>query len=132
MSSNEIVLALSNEVERNERYLAPSNVTQAGQVDRRHEREHVLAIRDAERGLRERLAMAAAEAAADVAWIQGRAQVNIEAKFAIDRAEKLSAVVAGDNPVSQAKFAILDDEFFAQTRNIANRSLPFGDRLFPS
>lgn len=118
---NEIMLALSNEVERSDRYQAPPPASRAGQLDRRHERHHVVAIRDMEREARERVARSAVEAAADIAWIQGRARVNTEAKFAIDRAQKESEVLAQGDPIKQMKFAILDDEFFSQTRVLANK-----------
>lgn len=130
MSSNEIMLALSNEVETNTRYKAPPWTTQAGQVDRRHENQHALAVRDAERRARELVAAAAVETVGDIAWIQGRARVNSEAKFAVDRAQKESEIIAQSDPIKQAKFAILDDEFFAQTRTRANKVQPEGGRLF--
>jgi hypothetical protein len=131
MSGNELMLALSNEVERNDRYQAPALLTHAGQLDRRHENQHAVAIRDYERDARERVAAAAVEATGDIAWIQGRARVNTEAKYAIDRASKESKIIAQGDPVNESKFAILDDEFFADTRGRANRAQPqSGNRLF--
>ncbi len=132
MSSNELMLALSNEVERNDRYGAPPALTRAGQIDRRHEGQHALAIRDFEREARERVAMAAVEATGDIAWIQGRARVISDAKFAIDRAAKESELIAQGDPVKQAKFGLLDDEFFAEVRGRANKPSPIATRLFPS
>jgi hypothetical protein len=111
-------------VERNERYEAPSTLTSEGQRERKHERKHVVAIRDFERDARERVAMAAVEAAGDIAWIQGRARVNTEAKYGIDRAQRESELLAQGDPVKQAKYAILDDEFFADTRMRANKAKP--------
>lgn len=125
------MLALSNEVERNERYLPPSRLSHAGQVERRHEQDHVLAIRDYERAAREHVAESAMEAASDMAWMQGRARVNSEAKFAIDRAQKESEIIAQGDPMKQAKFGILDDEFFADVRKRANKVKPqLGTSLF--
>lgn len=124
MSSNELMLALSTEVERNERYETPPAVSRQGQLERKHERRHVVAIRDYERDARERVALAAVEAAGDIAWIQGRARVNTEAKYAIDRAQRESELLAQGDPTKQAKFAILDDEFFADTRVRANKAQP--------
>lgn len=122
--SNEIMLALSNEVERSERYETPPAVSREGQLERKHERKHVVAMRDYERDARERVAVAAVETAGDVAWIQGRALVNTEAKYAIDRAQRESELLAQGDPVKQAKYAILDDEFFADTRARANKAKP--------
>jgi hypothetical protein len=122
--SNEIMLALSNEVERSERYESPPAVSREGKLERKHERKHVVAMRDFERDARERVALAAVEAAGDIAWIQGRARVNTEAKYAIDRAQRESELLAQGDPVKQAKYAILDDEFFADTRVRANKAKP--------
>ena len=132
MSSNELMLALSNEVERNDRYGPPPALSRAGQIDRRHEGQHAVAIRDLEREARERVAMAAVEATGDIAWIRGRARVVSDAKFAIDRAGKESDLLAQDDPVKQAKYAILDDEFFNEARARSNKSAPTANRLFPS
>jgi hypothetical protein len=131
LSSNEIMSALSNEVDRNDRYVPPSLLTHVGQLERKHENEHVLAIRDYERIAREHVAAAAVEAAGDIAWIQGRVRVNSEAKFAIDRAQKESDIIAQGDEVKQAKFAILDDEFFFEVRKRANKPRPqLGKGLF--
>jgi hypothetical protein len=128
--SNELMLALSGEVERNERYReSPSVFTHAGQMDRRHEGEHVVAIRDEERRARELGVTAATEAVGDIAWIEARARVNTEAKFALSRASKESIVIADKHPELQAEFSILDAEFFQQTRSRANRTQPI-NRLF--
>lgn len=129
MSGNEIMLALSNEVERADRYQTPPPATRAGMLERRHERQHVVAIRDMEREARERVARSAVESAADIAWIQGRSRVNSEAKFAIDRAQKETEILAQGDPVKQMKYAILDDEFFSETRILANKHRPT-DGLF--
>jgi hypothetical protein len=131
MSGNELMLALSNEVERSDRYKSPPAISRTGQIDRQHEREHVVAIRDLERDARERVARSAVEAAGDIAWIEGRARVNTEAKFAVDRAHKESEILAQGDPIKQMKFAILDDEFFSQTRVRANKPMPqLGSTIF--
>lgn len=123
--ANELVLALSGEVERNERYReAPPVLTRAGQMDRRHEAEHVVAIRDFERRARELVAGAAVEASGDIAWIEARARVNTEAKYTLHRASKESVVISDGNPELQAEFSILDAEFFQQTRSRTNRPQP--------
>ncbi len=130
MSGNELMLALSNEVERNERYASPPKLTRAGQVDRRHESEHALAIRDIERGAREDVAAAAAAAAADIADIEGRARVVSDIKYMVDRAAKESALLAQGDPVKEMKYSILDDELFAYSRARANRPSSKGPRIF--
>jgi hypothetical protein len=70
------------------------------------------------------VAATAVETVADTAWIQGRARVISEAKYAIDRAQKESEMLAQGDLIKQAKFAIIDDEFFAQVRNRANQPMP--------
>lgn len=123
--SNELMLALSGEVEHNERYRAlPSLFTLAGQRERRHEADHIVAIRDEERRARQQVAQAAVEAIGDIAWIQSRARVNTEAKYTLNRASKESQLLAEDNPELQAEFGILDAEFFQQTRARSNRPQP--------
>jgi hypothetical protein len=131
MSSNEIMLALSNEVEQSDRYQEPSLFSSAGVQDRRHEQSHVLAVRDYERSAREEIAGTAAEVAADMAWIQGRARVVSEAKYAIDRAQKETEVIGQGDPEKLAKFGILDDELFGGLRLTAKKPRHrFGNRLF--
>jgi hypothetical protein len=93
-------------------------------MDRRHEAEHVVAIRDEERRARGLVVAAATEAAGDIAWVEARARVNTEAKFALSRASKESMVIADGNPELQAEFSILDAEFFQQTRSRTNRPQP--------
>lgn len=129
--SNEIMLALSNEVDSNRRYNSPPALTRAGQTDRRHEHDHALTIREYERQARERIAATAVETVGDIAWIQGRARVVSEAKFVIDRAQKETEILAQGNPIKQVKCAILDDELFSQIRTCANKSMPHvRNRLF--
>jgi hypothetical protein len=120
-NGNEIMLALSNEVEQNDRYQSLSPMSAAGFADRKHERNHVVVIRQLEREARESVAGDAVEAIEDIAWIQARARVNTEAKFAIERAQKESEILAQGDAEKRMKFAILDDEFFAQTRILTNR-----------
>jgi hypothetical protein len=117
--------ALSREVERNGRYSRPPSLfSQAGQVDRQHEGQHTLAIRDAERRARDLVANSAVEAVADIAWVQARAKVISETKFTIERASKESAIIAGEDPILKAKFEVLDDEYFMQVRCRVNKPKP--------
>jgi hypothetical protein len=129
--ANEMMPALSGEVDRNERYnKAPNLFSQAGQVDRQHEGQHVVTIRDADRRARELVASAAVEAIGDVAWIEGRAKVNSEAKYAVHRAQRESQIIADGDPVLQAKFGLLDDDNFQEVRSAANRPRPTSPGIF--
>src|ERR1700721_4301100 len=94
-----------NEVENNERYQSPPKVTYEGKLDRRHERQHALTIRDYERVARKAVAAAALETARDVAWIQGRVRVSTEAKYALDRAQKESDFIARGAQLNRAGLA---------------------------
>ena len=129
--ANELMLALSTEVDRNDRYSTPpALLTSAGQRDRRHEADHVVAVRDEERKARERVVLAASEAVGDIAWLEARAKVNTEAKYALHRAHRESMVIADGDPELQAKFGMLDDDYFADTRGVSNRSRPTCGGLF--
>lgn len=128
---NELMLALSGEVDRNSRYSSPPPaLTQAGQLDRRHEAKHVVAIRNEERKAREKMAAAAGEAIADIAWIEARGKVNTEAKYALHRARRESMIIADGDSELQAKFALLDDDYYAETRSVTNRARPTTGGLF--
>jgi hypothetical protein len=63
--------------------------------------------------------LAASEAAdlyVKLARLEARSRFLTEAKFGIERANKESQILAGDDPVLKAKFAILDDDLFAAVR----------------
>jgi hypothetical protein len=129
--ANEMMPALSGEIERNSRYNHPPSLfTPAGQLDRRHEGHHVVAIRDADRKAREMVAGAAVEAAGDVAWIETRATVNTEAKYALHRAHRESQIISDGDPVLEAKFGLMDDDNFHEVRAIVNRARPTRGGLF--
>lgn len=131
MSGNELMLALSNEVERNDRYAAPPAHTGAGRLDRQNEKAHVMAVRQYEREAREAVAAAARETVADIAWLDGRERLLTEAKFNIDRAKKMSAAIAQGDPELGMQFAILDDEYLAVARLCCSKARPELDsRLF--
>ena len=119
------MLALSNEVENSDRYQSPAKLTVEGQLDRRHERQHALTIRDYERGARKAVAAAALETARDIAWIQGRARVATEAKYALERAQKESDFMAQGDPIRHARFGILDDDLFALTGPLVAKSFSY-------
>lgn len=129
--ANEMLPALSGEVERTGRYhKAPSLFSQAGQLDRKHEGQHVVAIRDADRRARELVAGAAVESVGDIAWMEGRAKVNAEAKYALHRAQRESQIIADGDPVLEAKFALLDDDNFQEIRGTVNRPRPTSPGIF--
>lgn len=129
--SNELMLALSGEVERNDRYSSPPPLlTHAGQEDRRHEGEHVLAIRDEERKAREAVAAAAGTAVADIAWLEARTKVRTEVKYLLSRAQRESVIIADGNPELQVKFGMIDDDAYLEARTLVNRSRQETGRLF--
>jgi hypothetical protein len=129
--ANEMIPALSGEVERNTRYNRPPSLfTQAGVMDRQHEALHVLRLRDFDRKLRELVAGAAVEAGGDIAWMDARDKVNTEAKYGLHRAQRESQIIADSDPVLQAKFAMLDDDNFQEKRAMVNRPRPNSDGLF--
>ena|SRR5579875_3823344 len=129
--ANDLMLALSSEVEQSARYhTAPPVLTAAGQRDRRHEADHVVAVRDEERKAREKVAAAASEAVGDIGWLAARAKVNTESKYLLHRAHKESQLLAEGDPEMQAKFGLLDDDYFGDARGIANRGRPSCGGLF--
>lgn len=120
--SNELQRSISHEVEVNRRYRsAPPLLSEEGWLDRKREREHVLAIRDADRDVRKVVTEEAAFAAGDMAHIQGRSRVLIEAKLELEKQQKASMAIAGDNPELSAKFRIMDDDFYNDTRETVAR-----------
>ncbi len=122
--------AMSNEVEQSQRYRAPSLFTEEGGVERRREREHVLAIRTLEREAREAVAAAAAQTVAAIADMTRREHVIENAKMKDAKAHDLSRRLAGDDPELQAKYAIYDTEFFQGNRMLATEPAKGSDRLF--
>jgi len=128
--SNELALALSNEVECNDRYKAPPATTRAGARDRRHERNHALAIRDIERNGREEVAGSALFAVRTIARMEALARVNTEAKYIIERGAKETQIIGADNPVVQTKCEILDDDNFNAIRPMVNQFRQGPARLF--
>lgn len=92
-----------------DRYARPSLMTAAGQLDRRHEADHIVRTRDAQRSALEGGAEQARAAYVKVARQEAMGRVTTEAKFKLHRAHKESAILAEDDPVLQAQFAALDD-----------------------
>jgi hypothetical protein len=99
-----------------ERYHQPSALTQAGQLDRRHEGKHVVRMRDLQRQAIEAAAEQAKQEFETNAWLECRSRALSEAKYRLLRNHKESAFLAEEDPVLQAEFGILDDEYFRDLR----------------
>jgi hypothetical protein len=87
-------------------------------LDRERESRHILAIRNLQRQAVEGAAIEARNAFIYAAAIEGRRRVKTEAKFELHRARKESQILAGDDLELAAKFAVLDDDLFADVRLI--------------
>jgi hypothetical protein len=85
-------------------------------IDQRHQSRHILAIRDKQRQAIEGAADEARDAYVDIAAIEAHRRKLTEAKFQVQRARRESQILAGDDPELAAKFAVLDDEYFAFVR----------------
>jgi hypothetical protein len=85
-------------------------------VDRRNAARHVIAVRDLQRQAVEGAAIEAGRAFVQAAAVEARRRVLTEAKFQLHRARKESQILADDDLELAAKFAQLDDDFFASVR----------------
>lgn len=99
-----------------ERYQQPGFLSEAGQMDRRREGRHVVRVRDLQREAVEGAAEQARTAFVKIAEAEARRRVLTELKFNVHRAQKESQLLAGEDPELQAKFAVLDDDFFQAER----------------
>jgi hypothetical protein len=106
-----------------DRYRQPGFFTPAGQRDRQHEGRHVVRMRDLQRDAIEGVAAQAWQEIELNAWIESRSRAMTDAKFEMMRTQRESEILAGEDPVLKAKFAILDDEFFRDLRSKFNRWL---------
>lgn len=97
-------------------YPTPAWWTEAGVQDRRNGGQHAVAMRQIRRDTELAQADAARRLIEDVAEMQADARYVTEAKFVLDRADKETKILAGDNPELQAKFRLLDDELYQRTR----------------
>lgn len=95
----------------------PSIFTPAGLTDRRAEAEHALAIRAEVRRVELARVRIAADHAIHVAELEAADMRDTEAKLLLDRQQRLSRALAGDDPELRAKFAVLDDDRFQQLRS---------------
>lgn len=84
--------------------------------DRRAEEAQTLAIRQMQRDVELARLEIAAEHAIELAEIEAASMRLTERKLRIDQQHRLSRAIAGDDPVLQAKFAVLDDDFFHAQR----------------
>ena len=87
-------------------------------TDRCNESHHLLAIRQLQRQAIEGAAVEARNAYIDTAAIEARRRVLTEAKFQLHRARKESQILSGDDLELAAKFAQLDDDYFAFVRMV--------------
>lgn len=99
-------------------YPQPAWITQAGQVDRRNEATHVVAVRQLMREAELARIEVAKQLSHDLDQIEADARKVTEQKFRLQRAQKESQILAGDDPELRAKFAVLDDDLFARYRQM--------------
>jgi hypothetical protein len=99
-----------------ERYQQPNTLTQAGQRDRRHEGKHVVRMRDVQREAVEFAAEQAKQEFEMDAWLECKGRALSEAKYRVLRNHKESQFLAAEDPLLQAQFDILDDEFYRDVR----------------
>lgn len=97
-------------------YAAPPRWSGAGALDRRNETRHVLAIREEIRQGELTQVEEARKLAESIARLDAAARYNLEAKLTLEEADRRSKLIAGDNPVLQQQFAVLDDTLFHMMR----------------
>ena len=99
-------------------YNSPHWLTEAGQIDRRKEHEHVVAVRQAVRDVEMVRLQVAQALARDFAELDAHARRLTEQKFHLHRAHKESEILGADDAELRAKFAVLDDDQFARFRQM--------------
>ena len=97
---------------------SPSVLTNAGQIDRRNEANHAVAIREIYREVERAHYEVAKELAHDFDLIDADARRLTEQKFRLQRAAKESQILGADDPELSAKFRVLDDEMFVRYREM--------------
>lgn len=100
-----------------DRFPQPTWLSEAGQLDRRNEGKHLVAMRQIGRDIERRVAETYAEVTNELMQLDGEARLLTETKFRLERAQKESAVLAGEDPELRSKFAVLDDDFFQHRRS---------------
>lgn len=84
-------------------------LTSAGLADRRNEANHLVRMQETRREAERLAAIEAKRLVHELAHQQAMSRAVSEAKFTLHRAHTESRLLAGDDPVLQAHFAILDD-----------------------
>jgi hypothetical protein len=83
--------------------------TPAGMADRRNEADHVVRMQQIRREAEQLAAEQAKHLVHELAHQQASAQALSEAKYTLHRAHTESRLLAGEDPVLQAHFGIMDD-----------------------
>lgn len=99
-------------------YVSPHWLTPAGQLDRRNEAEHVVAVRQAVRDVELARIEVAKRLTADLDVMDADARRVTEQKFHLHRAQKESQILGGEDLELRAKFGVLDDDLFARYRQM--------------
>jgi len=99
-----------------DRYQQPAYFAPGGQLDRQHEGQHVVRMRDMQRDAIESATEQAKQEFELNAWIDCRGRALTEAKYRVLRNHKESQFLAADDPILQAQFGVLDDEFYRDLR----------------
>ena len=94
----------------------PAMTRHDARVDQQRESWHILAMRNMQRQAEEGAGLKARNAYIAMASIEAKRRWLTEAKWQVQRAEMESQIMAGDNPVLKAKFALLDDDYFQFVR----------------
>jgi hypothetical protein len=94
----------------------PAMTRHDARVDQQRESWHILAMRNMQRQAVEGAGLKARDAYIAAAKIEAGRRRLTEAKFQLQRAQMESQIMAGDDPVLKAKFAVLDDDYFQAVR----------------
>ena len=92
-----------------------------GAVERRARSRHELAIRQEIRGGELDQVRLARQLAQDLAQLDAAERYVTEVKFKLEEAERRSRLIAGDDPVLNQQFAVLDATLFQAARAVVNR-----------
>lgn len=101
-------------------YPSPPWGTREGNIDRRNEARHAVAVRQATRDVELARIEVAKRLAFSLDVMEADARTLTEQKYHLHRAQKESQVLGGDDPELRAKFAVLDDDLFARYRQLGN------------
>lgn len=98
------------------RYAPPPAWSRFGMADRRDESRHVRRQRGLERRTLEGVASEASAAIRALAKQQRLAREVDGAKLAVERAHRMSQIIAADTVELSSKLSLIDDSFFQQLR----------------